>query len=411
MEGFFQVTTVPEAQKKLLEKLQGLTGQKEKVKLNESLGRVLAEDISSPLEIPGFSRSTMDGFAVRSKDTFGASEGLPAYLTVIGEVLMGQRAEYTLGPQEAVKIATGGMLPKKSDGVVMVEYTEKLSAEEIGIVKAIAPGENIVLPDEDVKKGALVLVTGSVLRAQELGVLSGMGILEVEVYQKPKVGIISTGDEVVAPEEEPKPGQVRDINSYTLFGLVKERGGEPTLYGIIPDVFESVQDTVKRALIEQDMVIITGGSSVGTRDVTAKVIDSLGGPGVLVHGVSVKPGKPTILGVAEKKPIFGLPGHPVSAMVIFDLFITPVMNQLQAGIEVLKRSKVKAKLSRNMASGSGREDYVRVKLIEKGGELWAEPILGKSGLISTMVKAEGMFKISLDKEGLSAGEWVNVYLF
>lgn len=411
MKDLFQVFTVDKALESLFKSLSSLQGNKEKLSITKALGRVLAEDVFSPLNIPGFVRSTMDGYAVRAKDTFGASEGMPAYLNIVGEVLMGQPATQTLGHLETVKVATGGMLPENSDGVVMVEYTENLDEKTIGIVKAIAPGENIVLPDEDVKKGELVLKAGSLLRPQDLGVLSGMGVMEVEVYSKPKVGIVSTGDEVVAPDQEPGLGQVKDINSYTLYGLIIERGGEPTLYGIIPDQFETLRQVLERAIVEQDMVVITGGSSVGTRDVTAKVIDDLGEPGVIVHGVSVKPGKPTILGVVKNKPIIGLPGHPVSAMVIFDLFGTPVINQLQGSTSEYNPKTVKARLTRSLSSATGREDHIRVKLIDRDGERWAEPVLGKSGLIFTMVKAQGIFKIPLDKEGISAGEWVEVFLF
>ena len=410
MKDFFKVLTVTDAKAKLFANVS-LKPEPETVHLMNALGRVLAEDVISPINIPGFKRSTMDGYAVKAKDTFGASEGLPAYLNIIGEIRMGQEASINLGPQEAVKISTGGMLPSNSDSVVMVEYTENLDELTIGIVKAVAPGENIVLHNEDVKENELVLNQGTLLRAQDLGVLGGMGIMEVKVYKKAKVGIISTGDEVVPPEQEPKPGQVKDINSYALFGQVLERGGIPTLYGIIQDSMADLKTTVQRALAEQDLVIITGGSSVGTRDVTAKVIDSFGEPGVVVHGVSVRPGKPTILGVIGGKPVYGLPGHPVSTMVIFDLFVTPVMNQLQGGTVIYKPAIVRAKLSRSLSSGSGREDYVRVKLVEKNGELWAEPILGKSGLIFTMVKAQGIFKISLDKEGLAEGQLVDVSLF
>ncbi len=410
MKDFFKVLTVDDARNKLFANLN-LQPELETVHLMKALSRVLAEDVVSPINIPGFRRSTMDGYAVKAKDTFGASEGLPAYLNIIGEIRMGQEATINLGSQEAVKISTGGMLPLNSDSVVMVEYTENLDELTIGINKAVAPGENIVLHDEDVKEKELVLNQGTLLRAQDLGVLGGMGIMEVKVYKKAKVGIISTGDEVVPPDQDPKLGQVKDINSYALFGQVLERGGIPTLYGIIQDSMADLKTTVQKALEEQDLVIITGGSSVGTRDVTAKVIESFGLPGVLVHGVSVRPGKPTILGVIEGKPVYGLPGHPVSTMVIFDLFVTPVMNLLQGGTAIYKPAIVRAKLSRSLSSGSGREDYVRVKLIEKNGELWAEPILGKSGLIFTMVKAQGTFKIALDKEGLAEGQLVDVSLF
>lgn len=377
-----------------------------------ALGRVLAEDVVSRVDVPGFDRSTMDGFAVRARDTFGASEGMPAYLTVAGEILMGQAAVEELVAGQAVKIATGGMLPPEADAVVMVEYTEDMGGGDIAVVRPVAPGENVVRRGEDIRRGQLLLPAGMRLRPQELGALAGIGVAECPVVVRPRVAIVSTGDELVPPEEEPATGQVRDINSYALKALVDQAGGEGVIYGIVRDDFDTLKSVVEQALVQDDIIVISGGSSVGTRDVTAAVLNSFGDPGVLVHGVAVKPGKPTIIAVVRGKPVFGLPGHPVSAMVLSDLFLVPaVRHLLGAGPDDGRKPSLTARLSRSLASAAGRVDYIRVALAERDGELWAEPVLGKSGLISTMVRADGFVVIAAAKEGLAAGEQVEVVLF
>lgn len=384
----------------------------EKRPLLDSLNMVCAEDIISPVRVPNFNRSTMDGFAVIARDTFGATEGMPSYLEVAGEVLMGEEALKPLASGCAVRISTGGMLPPGADAVVMVEYTEDLDENTVAILKPVAPGENVVRAGEDVEEGQVLIKRGSVLRPQELGALAGIGVLECVVYSRPRVAIISTGDEVVDPGEEPGVGQIRDINSYSIAALVNEAGGIAELYGIVPDTFAEMERVVSEALAKSDIVVISGGSSMGTRDVTAKVINHLGEPGVLVHGVSVKPGKPTIVGVVNNKPVLGLPGHPVSAMVLSEIFLVPLVRAFQGmGFEPVPRLKVRAKLGRNLASASGRLDVIRVVLVDKDGEVWAEPVLGKSGLITTMVKADGFVEIPMHKQGLAAGEIVEVSLY
>lgn len=408
----FQVVTVTAAWSKLWQYIQQPQRATEQIPLAEALGRVLAQDVIAPLAVPGFKRSTIDGYAVRAKDTFGASESLPALITVVGEVLMGQEAKLALEPGQGVQIATGGMLPPGSDAAVMIEYTEELDSTTVAILRSVAPGENVIQAGEDVRAGEQVLPIGQQLRPQDLGVLAGVGVVAPAVFARPKVGIISTGDELVDPSQLPLPGQVRDINSYTLYGLVQASGGQGKLYGIIVDDYQELYRQVALALAENDIVVISGGSSVGTRDATAKVIAALGEPGVLVHGVSVRPGKPTIIGVIGAKPVFGLPGHPVSAMVIFDLLIKPVINHFQGLRPGQPVAMLKARVSQNVASGPGREDHVRVVLEQRTDQgVWAVPVLGKAGLITTMVKADGIFCIPLDKEGVMLGETVEVRLF
>ncbi|MBO8128336.1 MAG: molybdopterin molybdotransferase MoeA [Peptococcaceae bacterium] len=401
---FFRVYTVDEALAVLRKHIAwdfGVTY----VTLREALGRDVGEEITAPEDVPGFDRSTMDGFAVRAQDTFGASEGLPAYLTVTGEVLMGQKPGGSVGVAEAYHIPTGGMLPDGADAVVMVEYTEQLDEHNIGVIRPVAPGENIIRRGDDLKAGSLLFPAGHRLRPQDLGLLAAAGISKVPVRKRVRVGIITTGNEVIPVDQTPGPGQVRDVNSYTSYAQVLENGGVPEEYGIIPDDFHAVADVVQGALEECDMVVISGGSSVGTRDVTARVVDSLGDPGVLFHGLAVRPGKPTIGAVIGGKPVIGLPGHPVSAMVVFNLIVRPLLNPHYRSIPV------QARILRSLRSQPGKEDYVRVSLAYKDGELTAEPILGKSGLIATMAGADGLVRIPLDKEGVEAGDIVEVLLF
>ncbi|MDA8234237.1 MAG: molybdopterin-binding protein [Clostridia bacterium] len=411
MAEILKLVTVEEAFRAFLPQVNKDLQGTEVVDLSVALNRVLAEDIVSGVDVPGFHRSTVDGIAVMARDTFGASESLPALVDIAGEVFMGQDAGIQLAPGIGVKIPTGGMLPVNADAVVMIEYVEAFDDRTVGINRPVAPGENMVRAGEDVAVGQHVLNRGHRLRPQDIGALAGIGITEVKVFEVVRVGIISTGDEVVDPAKEPGPGQVRDINSYALAAQVEEIGGQVTRYGIIPDTFEDLYQVTARALQENHLVVLSGGSSVGTRDNSAKVINELGSPGVVVHGVSIRPGKPTILGIVNGQPLFGLPGHPASAMVIFDIFVKPVIQALQGLSPDSRQPVIRARLSRNMASGSGREDHVRVALVERDGELWAEPILGKSGLITTMVQANGVFRIPLHKEGVQAGEIVEVRIF
>lgn len=410
MKELFRAVTVKDAREAILKHVS-LSRRGEKVSLLSALNRCLLHDVVAVEDVPGFDRSTVDGFAVRARDTFGASEGLPAYLEVAGEVLMGQAPPSSLEPGQAFKIATGGMLPPGADAVVMVEHTEELDARTIGVTRPVAPGENVIRRGEDISAGSVVLPAGHRLRPQDLGMLAAVGVTTVEVRSPWRVGIISTGDELVLPGEVPAPGQVRDINSYSLYGAVAACGGEPYLYGIVRDDFREMRDCLARALAETDMVLLSGGSSVGTRDVAAQVIGDLGEPGVLFHGLSLKPGKPTIGAVVGGKPVFGLPGHPASALVIFELLVAPLIRYADYPGDDFWEFPLRARITRNLRSAPGREDFVRVKLKLEGGVLCAEPVLGKSGLISTMVRADGLARIPAEKEGVEAGEWVEVKLF
>jgi molybdopterin molybdotransferase len=406
----FNVLTPRDAFERLAGYLHGPRAV-ERVRTQDALGRVLAEDLRSPGSLPTFRRSTMDGFAVRAADTFGASEALPGYFTVIDEVLMGRPAERSPGLGEVVRIATGGMLPDGADAVVMVENTQDVDASTIEVLRPAAPGENVIQIGEDVEPGVELLAAGHAIRPQDVGGLLALGIVEVAVATRLRVGIISGGDEIVSPDQEPGPGQIRDINSYTIAALVERTGHTPVLMGVVPDEYERLEEAARTGLAQVDVLILSAGSSVSTRDMTAQVIAALGEPGVLVHGVSLKPGKPTILAMIGEKPVFGLPGNPVSCMVTFDLFVAPTLHRLAGRTDGEHRQSVAARLARNVASAPGREDYFQVRLDRRPDGVWAEPVFGKSNLIYTLVKADGMVRIDLDTSGLTEGQWVQVILF
>jgi molybdopterin molybdotransferase len=315
----------------------------------------------------------------------------------------------TVGAGQAAIVYTGGMIPPGADAVVMIERTQRL-AGDLEVLRAVAPGENVINVGEDVQAGESLVGAGHILRPQDIGGLMALGLTRIAVAVRPRVAIVSTGDEVVPPDIAPGPGQVRDVNTYTVAGLIARAGGVPLPQGIIRDDFDALFAVAQTGLNDADALVISAGSSVSTRDFTADVINRLGPPGVLVHGVSVKPGKPTILGMCDSKPVFGLPGNPVSAMVVAGLFVAPVVWRMQ-GTRPPSPQRVKAQLSHNVASVPGREDYVQVKLIEQAGQLVANPVFGKSNLIYTLVKADGLVCVPLDSNGLHAGEWVAVELF
>jgi molybdopterin molybdotransferase len=410
MAEFFTVLPPAEALAKLWAHLPVMP-RAETIPTAGALGRVTAEAIASPEALPAFPRSTMDGYAVRAADTFGASATLPAYLNLIGEVPMGAAPAVELRAAACALVHTGGMIPNGANAVVQIENTQKVGETEIEIVKAVGVGENTVNVGEDVALSEIVLPAGHVLRAQDLGGLLGLGITSIQVAARPRVALLATGDEVAPPEAKIGPGQIRDINSYTVSGLVERAGGTPIRYGIVRDDFDALREAAQKALAESEALILSAGSSVSVRDMTADVINGLGQPGVLVHGVAVKPGKPTILAVADGKPVFGLPGNPVSAFVIADLFVTPTLYRLQGCAAPPRRPSVSATLTHNVPSAPGREDYVPVKLIESADDLRAEPVFGKSNLIYTLVRADGLLRIPPDANGLSAGERVEIQLF
>ena len=407
---FFQIVTPDEALARLFERLPAAARQ-ERVGLGTALGRVTAAPLISPEDSPAFARSAMDGYAVRAADTYGASEGLPAFLTVDGEVPMGAAAERPLQPGTAQLIHTGGMLPPEADAVVMVEYTQPVDQTSVEVLRPAAPGQHVIQAGEDLAAGDELLPAGHQLRAQDLGVLAALGITEMEAAVRPVVGVLSSGDEIVPADAQPAPGQVRDVNATTLAALARQAGAEVREFGVAPDDRTELERLTRAALEACDVVTISAGSSVSTRDMTADVIGSLGQPGILAHGIAVKPGKPTIVAVADGKPVFGLPGNPVSAMVVFGLVVVPTLRRLLGATFPDKPPRRRARLSRSLASQTGRIDFVPAALSQRDDEWLAIPVLGPSNLIATLVRASGLIRIPLDAGGLAEGVWVDVEPF
>jgi molybdopterin molybdotransferase len=381
----------------------------EKIPLAETVGRILAEDVVADDDLPDFPRAIVDGYAVQGASTFGSSESNPAYLTVIGSIAMGESPQMTVGPAEAAQIPTGGMLPRGADSVVMIEHTEAIDNTTIEIYRSVAPGQNMIAIGEDIKKHTRVLMKGQAIRPQEAGLLAALGKQQVAVYRKPVIGIISTGDEVVPISEAPGRGQIRDINTYTLSGLIHEAGAAAISYGIVRDDFKILFEKCKLALKQCDMILISGGSSVGARDFTVDVLSNLQDAKILVHGISISPGKPTILAKVKNKALWGMPGHVVSAMIVFSRVVKPFVAHISGqAARGKKELRLPATLSRNVASRQGRIDFIRVQLRLANDRLWADPVLGKSGLISTMVNADGLVEIDINTEGLDKGDTVQV---
>lgn len=419
MDRFFQVKTVEEALITLFSLWSPPETPVETVHLTKCRGRVLGEDVSSLEDIPPYDRSTVDGYAVRAQDTFGATEPLPAILQAVEDIPMGGIPQRELGSGQTAQIPTGGLLPEGADACVMIEHTETLGDSTVLVSRPVSPLENVIQRGEDVRSGSLLLPKGSLLRAPEIGALAALGKYSVPVCKKPVVAIISTGDEIVPPEANLGSGQMRDINSYSLAASVESAGGKPEILGIAEDTYEALLAKVESGMSRADVIVVSGGSSVGTRDHTVKVFSDLGHPGVFVHGVAVRPGKPVIIGAAGKTLLFGLPGHPVSALTAFGLFVRPAIDTMLGRTGVLATGHeaprleptVAAKLSRNVSSAPGRQDHIRVRLITRTDGVWAEPVLGKSGLITTMVRADGEIVIPPKSEGLQKGTTVQVVLY
>lgn len=408
---FFQLKTVEE----ILETVEGLDAPADEaeVSLADAPGRVLARDLISPEALPGFARSSMDGFAVRARDTFGATESLPALLEIAGDVAMGTDARCRIGPGQAARIATGGMLPEGADAVVMVEYAQVLDDRTVELSRAVSPLENVIGPEDDVRKGDTVLAAGTRLRPRELGVLAGLGVERVSVLRVPVVAVVSTGDEIVPVDRKPRPGQVRDINGHTLCAFCTRLGAEALGLGIVPDRFDRLRERLVEGLDRADSVWISGGSSVGTRDLTVQVLESIDGMEILAHGVSISPGKPTILARRHRSTVWGLPGHAASALVVAEVLLGPFLRRIggERPGTLPPYGAVEAELGRNIESAPGRDDFIRVRLIGKDGRLVADPLFGKSGLISPLARADGLVRVGRFTEGLYQGERVTVRLF
>lgn len=411
MLGRKPLISISNAIQLLVDHLDSSSIPTEIIPIEEALDRICAADVLSPDNLPTHPRSTMDGFAVCSVDTFGASESMPCYLQIDGEVLMGEKPEGTVTRGNCFKIATGGLLPAGADGVVMFEHTVPVDDTMIEIVKGIGKGANVIQSGDDIARGIIAIPQGKRLQPQDLGLLAGLGITTVEVKRKIRFGILSTGDEIVPHDHQVPPGKIRNINSIAIGKQAEKSGARVTDYGIVQDNEESFFPALARAIQENDIIAFSGGSSVGTRDLGEKGIETLGSPGVIVHGVALKPGKPILIGIHKHKPIFGLPGHPVSAMVCFDLFVAEAMNKLSGVIKNPFREYIEATLDRNLNSAPGRKDIIRVQLQKKENTIIASPVLGKSGAISTLSRADGFIEIEEDLQGLAQNSAVKVHLY
>ncbi|MEK6265553.1 MAG: molybdopterin molybdotransferase MoeA [Clostridium sp.] len=402
----FNVVSVDDA-KNIIDNSFNYKLEYEKVNIMQSVSRICVEDIKSECNIPEFKRSTVDGYAVCSRDVHGASEGIPAMLNLKGEIFMGKVPPSDIQWGECLYIPTGGMLPKNADSVVMVEYSHKLDESNVMIYSPVAFGENVIQVGEDISAEDIVIKKGDRLRPYEIGVLASIGISEVTVYKIPRVAIISTGDEVVPCNVKPSLGEVRDINTHLLWSLLLEGGFQPISYGIIKDDYDVLKFTVDTAFEECDLVLISGGSSVGKKDQTLKVIESYGDGEVLVHGIAVKPGKPTIIGKHKEKIIFGLPGHPLACSIIYKILVENYLYNLMSYSD--ENYGTSAVMSINYHKAKGREEYLPVELETISDVIIAKPVFGKSGIITAFSKAWGYVKIEKNVEGLKEGQLVKVY--
>ena len=382
----------------------------EEIPLLEAYNRVLAEDVASALDIPPFSRSTVDGYAVKAEDTFGAEENLPRKLRVCGVVNVGEPPNAKVAHGETVEIVTGAPIPGGANAVVMVEYTERKNGE-VCIYSAVAKDENVMKIGSDIRKGETVLKTGQLLSSRKIGILAALGMATVKVYFVPRIAVLSTGAEVTEPGRDLTLGKIYDINAYSLSAAVFENGGKPVYLGVFPDDKLELRKALEHALSSADMVITSGGVSVGPKDVMPQTLDSLGKPGVIVCGIAIKPGKPTTVALINGKPIFSLPGHPTSALLVFHLLVRPII-QLMAGRKVKKILKVKALAAMRMFSARGRRTFITVKLErDNSNRLMAVPVpAGLSGAITTVSRADGFVEIEEDQQFIDADEEVTVHL-
>ncbi len=380
----------------------------EVVSLGDALWRVLAEDVYAPLDVPPFDRSEVDGYAVLSDSVVGADDENPIKLRVVGVSKIGRPSLNTVGLGEAIEIDTGAVIPRGANSVVMVEHCRR-DGDYVYVYRSVAPGENVSFAGSDIMIGDLVLGKGSLITPRELPLLAALGISKVKVFRKPKVGLISIGSELRNPGEALYYGEIYDVNTYSIYGLLREMYIEPTIYGIVRDDFDALSSALSRALEENDIVITSGGTSAGVTDITYRVINSLGSPGIIIHGIKVRPGKPTVIGVVDGKLVIGLPGFPLSAIMIFNVVVKPILSRF-LGLNSIPETKVKAQISDRIVSSRGVEQLIPVAIV-KDGELKAYPIPFTSGTVSAISRADGFIRVPENLGVLESGTYVDVYLF
>jgi molybdopterin molybdotransferase len=401
--------SVKEVQAIMTELCQDIRILTAQIPLLDGLNRILADSVASPHDVPEFNRSTVDGYAVKARDTFGASEAIPVMLTSMGEVHMGKAADIGISHYECVYVPTGGMLPDGSDAVVMVEYAEKLDEMTILVQQPVSPGSNVLKKGEDLKKDEPIFESGHRLRPQDLGLLAGMGCRFVEVLKPLKAAVISTGDELISPDRPLTAGKVIDMNTYSLSAALTADGFEVTETKVVGDHLQELQSAIRDCMKAADIILISGGSSMGVHDLTKDAINGVGRPGVIVHGMAVKPGKPTIVGLVDHVLLLGLPGQPVSALVVYHILMKPLLKNL-TGDRSLQPS-LSAELTVNVPSAPGKEHYVMATISMQDGKMMVTPQHGKSGMLSMMSRSQGMFKIDVNREGFKKGDIVEVTLF
>lgn len=405
------VDTIEEVNSKIEKQFSKIKRKFEMISIHEARGRILGEDLISDIHLPEFSRSVVDGYGVKASDSFGSSETMPTFFTLVGSVEMGDMSDISIQDGETVYIPTGGMIPEGVDAVVMIEYTEILDENLITVHKPAAPGDGIMAKGDDFKKGNILLNEGHKITSKDIGVMASLGKAEIKVYRKPLVTIISTGDELVNIQTQPKPGQVRDINGHTLWALCEDSGAKIHKMIRVSDEFEKCKQVLLSAITESDIVLMSGGSSQGNKDMTVDIINAVGSPGVFVHGIAIKPGKPTIIANVEGKAVFGLPGHPLSAIIVYKAIVDDFINQYYFEREKDFQKTIHAVLDSNVHSSEGRETYQMVKIhSNEEGNYTAVPLYAKSGSVSLLMKADGYIKISIDQEGIMKGQKVKVIL-
>lgn len=403
-----KVKTIDEMKKIIKSTFINLKLKTEKISINEGLNRVLGEDISSTMNVPHFNRSVVDGYAVKLTDVQGASTAIPGFLRIAGEVLMGKETHLVLNQGETIYVPTGGMIPVGTEAMVMIEYCEKLGDNDLAIYENAGSNENIMLIGDDIKIGECVFKKGHLMRPQDIGVLSALGYLEVDVFKLPRVTIISTGDEIIRPGEVPKPGEIIDINTPALGAVTQRLGAQVIFMGYARDDCDIIQQSVKEGLKNSDIVILSGGSSMGEKDYTVKVIDNLGE--VLLHGLAVKPGKPTILGIVDGKPVVGLPGQPASAIMVYMIILRELMT-IFYGQDQFKYQTIQGRLMDNIHAAPGRRTFQTIAIKEVNGSIEVRPTYGKSGMITLLSYSDGYIEITENEEGKNAGDLVQVTLF
>jgi molybdenum cofactor synthesis domain-containing protein len=411
VRGFQRLTSVGEALNAFFDKVRVDRLPAETIPASNALGRTLGEDIICPRDVPPFDRSAVDGYAVKAEDTFGSSRTGPVVLDVVGSIGVGAPPTVTLGRRQAVRVATGSPIPNGADAVVMLEYVEEAEPGKVEVYRPVPPGENVSRRGEDVKTGELILRAGTIIQPQDLGILAALGVVEVKVTRRPRVAVLSTGGELVEAGGEEAAGKIFDSNRPAIMGMVKEAGAEPIDLGIAPDEPEAIIRRLRHGLEFGDMVLATGGTSVGERDLLPSIINSLGRPGVIVHGVAMRPGRPAAMCAVGAKPVILLPGFPVAAMIAFEALAQPIIFRMLGRAGRVRRPTVLAKAARRVPSSLGNRTFVRVVVRKSNGGYLFEPLsTSGSGVISTMVRATGIVVVLENKEGIEEGEVAEVTL-